>query len=366
MDAETRRGPVSGGTWAKLVGIVLVSSLVGIAIGLSLNWFPTQGSTVAHKIDTFWDVLVIVSVPIFCAVATVVGFCVVRFRMQPGEEDLDGPPIHGNTRLEVIWTAIPSVIIAGLCAYAVVLLLDIQEAPAKGTRVVDVTGQQFAWTFQSRDDAGKRVDTNRLVLPLGEPVEFHVHSKDVLHDFWVPAFRLKVDAVPGITTKYSLTPNKLGRFDIVCAELCGLGHAYMRQYVNVVTPERYQKWLVAARVGTATGAINTGTGAASGAATAAVDAKQIFVAGKPATGAIACGACHTLKAAGTAGASGPNLDAVLKPDSVAAIRESIANPNKEIASGFQKGLMPVNYSKLLTAAELDALATYLKKSVMSG
>ena len=219
--------------------------------------------------------------------------------MRPGEEELDGPPIHGNTRLEVIWTAIPSVIIAGLCAYAVVLLLDIQEAPAKGTRVVDVTGQQFAWSFQARDEAGHRIDTNRLVLPIGEPVEFRVHSKDVLHDFWVPAFRLKVDAVPGITTKYSLTPNKLGRFDVVCAELCGLGHAYMRQYVNVVTPERYRQWLVAARVGTATGAINTGTGAASGAATAAVDGKQIFVAGKPATGAIACGTCHTLKAAGT-------------------------------------------------------------------
>jgi cytochrome c oxidase subunit 2 len=366
MDAETRRGPVSGRTWAKLVGIVLAGSLVGIAIGLSLNWFPTQGSTIAHRIDTFWDVLLIVSVPVFVAVTTVVGFSVFRWRMRPGEEELDGPPIHGNTRLEVIWTAIPSVVIAGLCAYAVVLLLDIQEAPAKGTRVVDVTGQQFAWSFQARDDAGHRIDTNRLVLPIGQPVEFHVHSKDVLHDFWVPAFRLKVDAVPGITTKYSLTPNKLGRFDVVCAELCGLGHAYMRQYVNVVTPERYRQWLVAARVGTATGAINTGTGAASGAATAAVDGKQLFVAGKPATGAIACGTCHTLKAAGTQGVTGPNLDAALKPDPVSAIREAITNPNKEVDKPYVKGLMPVNYGKVLSAAELDALATYIKKSVMSG
>jgi cytochrome c oxidase subunit 2 len=342
---------------------VLAGSVVGIAIGLSLNWFPTQGSTIAHKIDTFWDVLLIVSVPVFVAVTTVVGFSVFRWRMRPGEEELDGPPIHGNTRLEVIWTTIPSVIIAALCAYAVVLLLDIQEAPAKGTRVVDVTGQQFAWTFQVKDEAGKPVNSNRLVLPIGEPVEFRIHSKDVLHDFWVPAFRLKVDAVPGITTKYSVTPNKLGRFDVVCAELCGLGHAFMRQYVNVVTPERYRTWLVAGRAGTATGAVNTGNGATAGAATGAIDGEQLFVAGKPATGAIACGACHTLKAAGTQATTGPNLDAALKTDPVSAIRESIANPNKEIVTGYGKGIMPVNYGQTLSPAELDALATYIKKSV---
>ncbi len=363
MDAETRRGPVSGRTWAKLVGIVLAGSVVGIAIGLSLNWFPTQGSTIAHKIDTFWDVLLIVSVPIFAAVVTVVGFSVFRWRMRPGEEELDGPPIHGNTRLEVVWTTIPSVIIAALCAYAVVLLLDIQEAPAKGTRVVDVTGQQFAWTFQVEDEAGKPVASNRLVLPIGERVEFHVRSKDVLHDFWVPAFRLKVDAVPGITTKYSVVPNKLGRFDVVCAELCGLGHAFMRQYVNVVSPERYRTWLAANGAGKATGAVATGGGATTGAATGAIDGKQLFVAGKPATGAIACGACHTLKAAGTQAVTGPNLGAALKSDPVAAIRESIVNPNKEIATGYGKGIMPVNYGQTLSPAELDALATYIKKSV---
>ena len=135
MDEETRRGPVSGRTWASLAGIVLATSAIGIAIGLALNWFPTQGSTIAHKIDTFWDVLLIVSVPIFCAVCTVIGFSVFRWRMRPGEEQMDGPPIHGDTRLEVIWTAIPTVIIGALCAYAIVLLLDIQQAPAKGTRV---------------------------------------------------------------------------------------------------------------------------------------------------------------------------------------------------------------------------------------
>ena len=337
---------------------MLVSSVVGVAIGLALDWFPVQGATVAHKIDTFWDVLLIVSIPIFCAVSTVIGFSIFRWRMRPGEEKLDGPPIHGDTRLEVVWTAIPSVVIAALCAYAVVLLLDIQQSPAKGTRVVDVTGQQFAWTFKV-DAGGKPVNANRLVLPIGEAVEFRVHSKDVLHDFWVPAFRLKVDAVPGITTHYSVTPNRLGRFDVVCAELCGLGHAYMRQYVNVVSKARYAQWLATA----GGGAVATTPAGGAQAAAPAADGKQIFVAGKPATGAIACGACHTLKAAGTTSATGPNLDAALKTDPVAAIREATVNPGKEIAKGYGANIMPPNYGQTLSPAELDAVTAYIKKSV---
>ena len=375
MDEETRRGPVSGRTWAKLAGIVLVSSAVGIAIGLTLDWFPVQGSTIAHKIDTFWDVLLIASIPIFCGVVTIVGFSVARWRMRPGEEQLDGAPIHGNTRLEVIWTAVPSVIIAALCAYAVVLLLDIQKAPAKdaNTLVVNVTGQQFAWTF-SVEENGTKVDAARLVLPVDRTVTFNVRSKDVLHDFWVPAFRLKVDAVPGITTHYSVTPNKLGRFDVVCAELCGLGHAYMRQFVNVVKPERYQQWLTEASGPAQTAAPASPPPAAAAPASPApaaaapvqpvkVDAKLLFTAGRPATGATACGACHTLKAAGTTATTGPALDAVLKGWTASRIRTAILKPDDTIAKGYGKGIMPSNFGQTLKPAEIDALVGYLTKSV---
>ena len=226
----------------SLIAIGLAASAIGIALGLSINWFPAQGSTIAHKIDTFWDVLIIASVPIFVGVTLMVLFSIKRWRQRPGEELLDGPPIHGNTRLEVVWTALPTILIAGLCAYATVLLLDIQSAPAKGTRVVNVTGEQFAWHFATVE-GGKLIRSDQLYVPVGQAVEFKVHSKDVLHDFWVPEWRLKVDAVPGITTKYSLTPSKEGRFQVVCAELCGLGHAYMRQNVYVVSQQRYDAWV---------------------------------------------------------------------------------------------------------------------------
>ena len=148
--------------------------------------------------------------------------------MRPGEEDLDGPPIHGNTRLEVIWTAIPAIILVGLCTYAFVVLEDVEAAEANPMQV-RVVGEQFAWTFfyEQRRRQGGRVATE-LHVPVDRQVKFTLQSKDVLHDFWVPAFRMKKDAVPGINVTYRVTPNRIGDYPIVCAELCGLGHAVMR------------------------------------------------------------------------------------------------------------------------------------------
>src|SRR3954451_12331724 len=95
----------------QMVIVGLIASILGIALGLVIDWFPTQGSEQAKKIDTFWDVLIIASVPFFVLVATVVLYAVTHFRMKPGQEHLDGPPIHGNTRLEVVWTAIPAILL---------------------------------------------------------------------------------------------------------------------------------------------------------------------------------------------------------------------------------------------------------------
>ncbi len=355
MTGQSHRGAVTAKNWIVLLAMIVVASVIGIIFMLALNWFPEQGSDVAPPIDTFWDVLVIVSVPIFVAVVAMMLFSIWRWRQRPGEEDLDGPPIHGSTKLEVIWTIVPTIVIAALTTYAAILLIDIQAAPAKGTRVVNVNGGQFAWDFETQGPGGP-VKSERLYLPINEPVKFNVRSYDVIHDFWVPAFRLKVDAVPGITTTYNLTPTKLGTFDVVCAELCGLGHAYMRQTVTVMTAERY-----AAKMAGLAKAAGTPIAAAGGDGIG----EQLFVAGNPATGATACGACHTLAAAGTTGVTGPNLDKELKADNASAadIMEMIVDPNKEIAKGYSKGIMPANYATTLTKAELDELTKYIYESV---
>src|SRR4051794_7535294 len=364
-DAETaeaaaeRRPPRR--TAAQMVGVGVVASILGVIAGLLIHWFPPASSTQADKIDTLWDVLIVASVPFFVLVTTVIGFSVLNFRMRPGEEDLDGPPIHGNTRLEVIWTAIPATIIVGLVVYAYVVLRDIEKTPALAAgqkeRVVKVFGEQFAWTFEY-NEGGRRFKSAQLYLPASESVKFQVQSKDVIHDFWVPDFRMKIDAVPGITTSYRVTPkaSAIGPHQIVCAELCGLGHAFMRQTAHVMTKPQFAAWV------RKTSAPQGGGGGGGGGQAAAPDGKAVFTNGKDSTGAAPCGACHTLSEASTTGTTGPDLDQVLKGKDAAFIKQSIVQPDAEIAKGYAKGIMPPNYGSTLSGAEVDALVKFLSEA----
>lgn len=234
---EEQKAPV-----LKLVAFGVVVSAIGIALALLIHWFPTDASTQSHNTRTFYDVLLIVSVPIFVLVATVVLYCVWRFRMRPGEEELDGPPIHGNTRLEVIWTAVPAILIIGLCVYAYAVLRS-NETNHPGAPVVDVTTRQFAFEFSYTRSDGKRVVTPQLYMPKGQPVVFHLHSLDVVHSFFVPQFSEKIDAVPGIVTTLRVTATRTGTYPVECTELCGAGHSLMRSSVVVVSPAAFKAWL---------------------------------------------------------------------------------------------------------------------------
>ncbi len=363
MSEDTRRQeriPVM-----QMVVVGAVASVIGIVWGIAIDWFPTQASTQAKPIDDLYDLLIILSVPVFVLVTVIVLFCAWKFHMRPGEELLDGPPIHGNTKLEVVWTAIPAIVLVALCSWAYVVLTDIEEAQANEMRI-NVTGQQFAWSYEYPQSSGKPIRSTTLYLAEGRPVRFNVKALDVLHDFWVPAFRMKVDAVPGISTRYRVTPNKLGTFPVVCAELCGLGHSVMRSTAKVVTPEEFDAWIAkeagaAAPAGgeAAAGGEEGGGGEEEGGEAAAVDAKTLFAEGNGE--ATACGACHTLADASTSSQTGPELDKVLKGKDAAFIKESIEEPDKEIADGFQGGIMPKNYGDTLSPEELDALVEYLGK-----
>jgi cytochrome c oxidase subunit 2 len=358
--AAARRAPRRTAAQMAIVGVV--ASILGVALGLLIDWFPPAASTQADEIDTLWDVLLIASVPVFVLVTTVIGFSILNFRMRPGEEELDGPPIHGNTRLEVIWTAIPATLIVGLVVYAYVVLRDIEKTPALASgqkeRVVKVFGEQFAWTFEY-NEGGRKFRSAQLYLPVNQSVKFEVQSKDVIHDFWVPDFRMKIDAVPGITTSYRVTPkgSALGAHQIVCAELCGLGHAFMRQTAHVMTRPQFAAWV--RRTSAPAGG---GGGGGGGGQAAAPDAKTVFTNGKDSTGATPCGACHTLSEAGTNGTTGPDLDQVLKGKDAAFIKQSIVQPDAEVAKGYAKGIMPPNYGSTLSGAEVDALVKFLSDS----
>jgi cytochrome c oxidase subunit II len=221
-----------------MIMLGVLAAMVGTGIVLLMDWFPEDASTASDDIDTLYDVLLIFSVPIFVLVMTIAIYSVVKFRAKPGDTG-DGAPIHGNTRLEIFWVTVPFLIVSGLAIYGWIVLDDI-EAKQPEEMVVNVTGQQFTWTF---DYPQERVKSTDLILAKDRPVEFRIRAKDVIHSFWVPEFRLKSDAVPGLTTKIRLTPNKVGQWQVVCAELCGLGHSTMRQQVRVIEQPEFDSWV---------------------------------------------------------------------------------------------------------------------------
>src|SRR3954451_17516306 len=131
----------------QMVVVGVIASAIGIAAGLAIDWFPAAASTQASTIDHLYYVLIWAAVPVFVLVTVIVLFCVWKFRMRPGEEQLDGPPIHGNTRLEIVWTTIPAMLLVGLCTYSYIVLHGIEKASAAQSMKVRVVGEQFTWTF---------------------------------------------------------------------------------------------------------------------------------------------------------------------------------------------------------------------------
>jgi len=247
--------------------LAVIAVAIGIALSFAIHWFPVQASTQAHNTDRFYHVLVIATIPIFVLVVTVILYSVWQFRMKPGEELKDGPPIHGNTRLEVFWTALPALLLMGMVSYSFVVLHQNEEKPKGVPEVqIGVVGQQFFWTYEypSSVTGGAPLKSTQLYLPNGDTVFFNLRSKDVIHAFWIPAFRLQEDVVPGITTHYRATLDRLGSYPVVCNLLCGIGHSLMRSTVHVVPPAQFQAWIRSQLSSAAGGGATAPAGAASG------------------------------------------------------------------------------------------------------
>ena len=328
----------------RLVAVGLGAAAVATAVALFVPWLPTPASEQADRIDfVFWFVTVI-CIAIFALVVAVILYAVVRFRARP-DDDSDGAPIHGHTGLEIAWTAVPAILVTAIAVVSAVALAQNDRLPKKHIRV-NVTAQQFAWTFQY--PASKGLTTSSLRLPLGEAVELKMQSKDVIHSFWVPQFGQKQDVVPGITTRLVITPKRLGTYPVVCTELCGEGHALMRSQAIVMKPAAFAAWVKAAQQAAATAS----GGAAGGGPGLAVFNNQ------------GCSACHTFKPAGSSATTGPDLDNLAADAQRAGqpldafVRESIIDPNAYIEKGYQPNIMPRTF-KSLPKQQLDALVQFL-------
>jgi cytochrome c oxidase subunit II len=223
----------------QLVVIGLVIAAVLTVVALRLKWLPTSASVQFDRIQDVYWLATGIAIAIFSLVAAVVIFSVWKWRV-PLDDDADGPPIHGNTGLEIAWTAVPAILVIIIGVVSAVVLAKNGEAGSTPPLNVTVIGQQFAWKFVYPEYQNKT--SGELVLPLGKQARFTMKSVDVIHSFWVPNFGQKMDAVPGINTTIYVTPTRLGNYQVVCAELCGLGHATMRAKARVVSPAQFETW----------------------------------------------------------------------------------------------------------------------------
>lgn len=242
------------GTVARLVATILGLTAVVSATMLQFDWNGPAASEQAGPIDTLLDVMIVLSSFVVAIVVVMLGYAVWKYRAKPGDES-DGEPIHGNTKLEIAWTVIPTIIVLFGAGYSWVVLDQIEARDPDRLRV-NVTAQQFTWSFEY---PGTGVTSSTLHVPVDRQVEFKLRTLDVIHGFWVPEWRIKRDAVPAgpggdeIDDTVVVTPDRVGRYTVVCAELCGIGHATMRNPV-VVEPEwKFERWLERERAKTGDG-----------------------------------------------------------------------------------------------------------------
>ena len=346
------------GSIVALLGLALVAGGVATAVALVPTWLPEDASQEAGRIAfTFWFVIAI-CIFIFAIVAAVMVYAVLRFRVQ--EDDFeDGPPIHGHTGLEITWTIIPFILVTSI-AIVSAIVLSRNDAQAKDTLRVDVTAQQFTFTF-SYPDAGN-VTSPVLMLPKGRSVELYMRSLDVIHSVFVPQFSQKEDVVPGLVTQLHITPTRLGTFPLECTELCGLGHSLMRSQAVVMEPAAFDSWLKK-QGKTAAPPSSTTTSTTSTTSTTTPSAAGLSV-----FNANGCSSCHTLSAANATGKVGPDLDNLVayakraNQPLEAFVHDSIVDPNAYIQPGYPKNVMPGTFGQSLTKSQLDAVVAFLVQS----
>lgn len=303
---------------------------------------PPGSSTIAGEVDALFYFLVYTSIAFFAIVVFGLVFFSLRYRHRKDEQASVTPGISHNTRLELVWSIIPGILVCIVFFWGFNVYLKMNVVP-KDAMEIKVTGQKWFWTF----DYPEGINTvNELVVPLGKPVKLLLSSRDVIHSFFVPDFRIKMDALPNRYTITWFEATQLGKHNLFCAEFCGDKHSEMVGTVRVVSEREYDEWL---ETGLKTGDDMT----------LQEYGGRLFVSR-------ACHTCHSVEGKRSVG---PHLDSIFgKPTELADggmvefdenyIRESILNPQASVAAGFQP-VMPT-YQGILNDRQIDALIAYIK------
>jgi cytochrome c oxidase subunit II len=298
--------------------------------------FPERASTMAGRVDVLYFFLIGISVFFSLLIAGLIVYYAIKYRRRSADEI--GANIHGSLLLEIGWSGIPLLITMVVFVWGASVFFAMARPPDDALNIY-VVGKQWMWKIQHLD--GQR-EINELHVPVGRPVKLIMTSEDVIHDFFVPAFRVKADVLPGRYTTLWFQPTVPGRYHLFCAEYCGTKHSGMIGQIVVMEPSEYQTWL--------SGGAPEGSLASTGA--------KLFAD-------LACNSCHRPDAQGR----GPVLEglfgktvALQNGETVtvdeAYVRESILTPSAKITAGFQP-IMPT-FQGLITEEQLLALVEYVK------
>jgi cytochrome c oxidase subunit II len=251
VSQETPRTPVARRIFRAAL-LVLASLLVAVSASASAlpRWMhlPEGVSSYSGRIDGMFHLITWITGIVFVIVEGLLLFFLFRYRHKEGRKV---HYTHGNNRVEVIWTIVPALICVILALLSRRTWADIKQSMPAEAMPIEITAEQFSWTIRYPGPDGRFgtdddiVSLNQLHFPVGRPVVATLRSKDVIHSFFLPEFRVKQDAVPGMSTRIWFDGMRTGEWEIACAELCGLGHYRMKGFVTVETPEEFQKWLAA-------------------------------------------------------------------------------------------------------------------------
>jgi cytochrome c oxidase subunit 2 len=309
-----------------------------------LGLLPVAASTHAGRVDALYFFLLAVSGFFAILIATLIVVFAIKYRRR--SEDEVPTPIKGSLALELTWSIIPFGIAMGIFFWGAQLFVSMRTPP-KNALDVFVVGRQWMWKVQHLE--GRR-EINELHVPIGRPVKLTMTSEDVIHDFFVPAFRIKQDVVPGRYTEEWFEATRVGAYHLFCSQYCGTEHAHMIGQIVVMEPADYQAWL-------------SGGGAAN--ANASAGAVPVATAGEGLFQDLGCATCHR----GESGALGPALAGVFgskvhlqSGETIVAdesyLRESILNPQAKIVAGYQP-VMPT-FKGQVSEENLLQLITYIK------
>lgn len=303
-------------------------------------FLPPASSTIAPEVDALFQFILVTSIIFFIIVVFGAIYFIYRYRKK-GKQDFTSD-ISENRKLEIAWTVIPTILVFIIFFWGFRTYLKMHIAPAESIQI-KATGQKWFWQFDYENGA---TSTNDLVVPVNKPVELLLSSQDVVHSFFVPNFRIKMDVLPNRYTLIWFEASHEGEYDLFCAEFCGTGHSKMIGKVKVLSEREYNEWLDADS--------NPGEGL------------SLEEYGAQLYQSKACITCHSIDGSPNTGPSFTGLfgrtEQFIDGTSASAdenyLRESILNPQTKIVQGYQP-VMPT-YQGILKDREIDALVTYIK------